>query len=182
MPTIIPLRELKNASSVSALCHGSTGPVFVTKNGVSDLVILTSDSYDRLLERAESTVSVRYAVPEAKPLAIAEPATLTGYLQQRDAKPLYSIAELKQALRPVFLKHNIRKATLFGSYVKGTATTQSDVDLMVESDLKGLAFYGLLGDVTDALRFPVDLIEKRQIKQGSDMEKEIEQTGVVIYE
>lgn len=104
------------------------------------------------------------------------------YIADRDSKKLYSIAELKQILSPIFEKHKVKKATLFGSYVKGTADTRSDIDIVVETNLKGWDFYGLLGEITDALRFPVDLIEKRTIKKGSDFEKEINNTGVTIYE
>ena len=179
MPKIIPLRELKNASAVSALCRESAAPVFVTKNGVSDLVILTSDTYDKLIERAEK--SVRYNLLKAEPLLAAEPTALAGYMANRDAKPLYSIAELKKVLTPIFQKHQVKKAILFGSYVKGTADTRSDLDLVVDSGLKGLAFFGLLGDITQALRFPVDLIEQREIQPGSDMQVEIDETGVTIY-
>lgn len=99
----------------------------------------------------------------------------------RDAKPIYSIAEIKETLRPIFDKFSVKKAILFGSYVKGTADTRSDVDILVETNLKGLKFYGLLGAVSDALRFPVDLIDRSQVTAGSDMDLEIDRTGVTIY-
>ena len=176
MPKIIPLRELKNASKVSELCHSESAPVFVTKNGAADLVIMTSDAYDKLFKPA-----ITYSFSEKQTPAVAESSSLLAYMDSRDNKPLYSIFEIKETLTPVFKRHKVKKVTLFGSYVKGTADTRSDIDLMVETDLKGLAFYELLGDVSDALRFPVDLIEKRQIEKGSDMEAEIKRTGVIIY-
>lgn len=173
MPKIIPLRELKNASKVSEMCHENNEPVFVTKNGISDLVILTSDKYDRISSNNNYSFSSNNSV-------INEP-NLFEYIADRDNKEIYSIAELKQVLSPIFKKHKVKKAILFGSYVKGTADTRSDVDLVVETNLKGWDFYGLLGDITETLRFPVDLIEKRTIKKGSDFEKEINNTGVTIY-
>ncbi len=33
MPQIIPIRDLKNISEISAICHKSDEPIFVTKNG-----------------------------------------------------------------------------------------------------------------------------------------------------
>lgn len=33
MPQIIPIRDLKNTSEISELCHGAGEPIFVTKNG-----------------------------------------------------------------------------------------------------------------------------------------------------
>lgn len=173
MPKIIPLRELKNASKISEMCHENNEPVFVTKNGVSDLVILTSDKYDQMnLNSNFSFNSVNNMVNEPN---------LFEYMSDRDNKEVYSIVELKQTLSPILKKHKVKKAILFGSYVKGTADTRSDIDLVVETNLKGWDFYGLLGDITNALRFPVDLIEKRSIKKGSDFEKEIDNTGVTIY-
>lgn len=173
MPKIIPLRELKNASKISEMCHEKNEPIFVTKNGVSDLVILTSDKYDSL----NIGDSYSFEIPENK---VSEPS-IFEYIKTRDEKKLYTIAELKQTLSPIFKKHKVKKAILFGSYVKGTADTRSDIDLVVETNLKGWDFYGLLGDVTNALRFPVDLIEKKSIKKGSNLEKEVENTGVTIY-
>ena len=40
---------------------------------------------------------------------------------------IYSLSELKSILNPVFSEHGVRKAVLFGSYAKGTATEHSDV-------------------------------------------------------
>ena len=174
MPKIIPLRELKNATAISKMCHEINEPLFVTKSGVSDLVILTSDQYDSLIGGNDS-----YSINSQD--SMVHETGLMEYLAQRDAKKLYSIAELKKVLTPIFKKHKVKKAVLFGSYVKGTADTRSDVDLMVDTDLTGLKFYSLLGEVADNLRFPVDLIAKKSIKKGSDFEKEINDTGVTIY-
>ena len=46
-PTIRPISELKNTSSISNLCHDIKEPVFITKNGYSDLVIMSIDTYER---------------------------------------------------------------------------------------------------------------------------------------
>lgn len=173
MPKIIPLRELKNASKISELVHSNEEPIFVTKNGVSDLVIMSSDKYDSLNKTVYDFKANDYQVSES---------SLLKDIYKRDNKPLYSIFELKNTLEPIFKKHKVKKAILFGSYVKGTADTRSDIDIVVETNLTGLDFYGLLGDVTDSLRFPVDLINKKSIKKNSEFEKEISKTGVVIYE
>lgn len=41
---------------------------------------------------------------------------------------IYTIDDIKAALHPVFVKHSVKKAVLFGSYVKGLANQNSDVD------------------------------------------------------
>ena len=94
---------------------------------------------------------------------------------------IYSLVELQSILNPIFSEHGVRKAVLFGSYTKGTATEHSDVDLLVDSGLRGLKFFGLLESVTCALKFPVDLLDVTQIEHGSMVEREIQNSGVAIY-
>lgn len=95
---------------------------------------------------------------------------------------IYSIDDIKSVLHPVFAKHNIKKAVLFGSYVKGLAGEHSDVDLLLDSGLKGLKFVGLIEDVRTALDKDVDVFDKTHIIQGSRIFSEISKNGVVIYE
>ena len=94
---------------------------------------------------------------------------------------VYTVAELKKILTPVFQQNGVRRAVLFGSYAKGTATTRSDVDILVDSGLRGLAFFGLLEDVAAALETPVDLLDVTQIRQSSSIGREIRERGVEIF-
>ena len=96
-------------------------------------------------------------------------------------KEIYTVNDIKRILQPVFKKHNIKKAVLFGSYAKGEADVKSDIDIMVDSNLRGLAFYGLLEDVVNAVGLQVDLLDRRQIIPASRIQAEIKNTGVVIY-
>ena len=47
MPQIIPIRDLKKTSEVSELCRTAREPVFVTKNGYGDMVIMSMETYER---------------------------------------------------------------------------------------------------------------------------------------
>ena len=94
---------------------------------------------------------------------------------------VYTVPELKELLTPIFERNGVRQAVLFGSYAKGTATPRSDVDIMVDSGLRGLAFFGLLEDVASSLETPVDLLDVRQIDSGSRIDREIRESGVRIY-
>ena len=95
---------------------------------------------------------------------------------------IYTTEQIKEILYPVFQTHHVRKALLFGSYVHGTAKEYSDVDIVVDSGLRGLAFYGLLEDVVNSLNKNVDLLDITQIVPESEVDKQIRSTGVVIYE
>ena len=39
MPKIIPIRELRDTSAISEMCHSMDEPVFVTKNGYGDIYL-----------------------------------------------------------------------------------------------------------------------------------------------
>lgn len=76
----------------------------------------------------------------------------------------------------------MQSATLFGSYATGCASHRSDVDILVDSGLKGIAFFGLLEQVSEALRLQVDLIDICEVDEGSRLLEEVASTGVVLYE
>ena len=46
MPQIIPIRDLKNTSDISRMCQRATEPIFVTKNGYGDMVIMSQKMYE----------------------------------------------------------------------------------------------------------------------------------------
>ena len=94
----------------------------------------------------------------------------------------YTIPQLTDVLTPLFSKYGIRKAVLFGSYGKGSATENSDIDLLVDSGLHGLHFVAFLDEVQKAVGKNVDLFDVTHIQAGSKIDREIQQTGLVIYE
>ena len=92
------------------------------------------------------------------------------------------VAELKRRLEPVFADWDIARAVLFGSQAAGTATAQSDLDLLVDSRLRGLRFVGFMEDIRLAAGIPVDVFDVAHVEEGSTLAREIQETGVVIYE
>jgi prevent-host-death family protein len=49
VPVIKPISDLRNrAKEISAICHRDDEPVFITRNGEGDLVVLSQAHYDRL--------------------------------------------------------------------------------------------------------------------------------------
>ena len=47
MPMIMPIRDLRNTSTISELAHKKQEPIFITKNGYSDLVVMSAELYER---------------------------------------------------------------------------------------------------------------------------------------
>ena len=46
MPLIMPIKDLRNTNEISAIAHKEREPIFITKNGYSDLVVMSSELYD----------------------------------------------------------------------------------------------------------------------------------------
>lgn len=95
---------------------------------------------------------------------------------------IYTTEQIKNILYPIFQTYHIQRAVLFGSYAKGTPRENSDIDILVDSGLHGLAFYGLLEDVVTSLHKSIDLIDCSEIIPDSEIDNEIIKTGVLIYE
>lgn len=53
MPQIIPIRDLKNTTEISDLCHNSAEPIYITKNGYGDMVIMSIETYENTMRQLE---------------------------------------------------------------------------------------------------------------------------------
>lgn len=53
MPQIRPITDLRNTTEISEICHKSGEPVFITKNGYGDLVILGIEVYEKLIAKID---------------------------------------------------------------------------------------------------------------------------------
>ncbi len=93
-----------------------------------------------------------------------------------------TISSVREKIVPVLIEFGVRKAVLFGSIAKGTATENSDLDLLVDSGLKGFDFIDLGESVRMAVDRPVDIFDVTHIRKGSRIDQEIQRTGVTIYE
>jgi prevent-host-death family protein len=62
MPQIRPITDLRNTAEISEICHSKHEPVFITKNGYGDLVIMSIDTYELMLE----TNAIDTAISEAE--------------------------------------------------------------------------------------------------------------------
>ena len=66
MPQIIPMKDLRNTSEISRLCHAKQEPVFVTKQGYGDLVVMSMETYNQLIGIAEIDTAITAAETELK--------------------------------------------------------------------------------------------------------------------
>lgn len=64
MPQIRPITDLRNTNEISDICHAKKEPVFITKNGYGDLVIMSIEAYEDMLETAEADAAIAEAEAE----------------------------------------------------------------------------------------------------------------------
>lgn len=97
---------------------------------------------------------------------------------------IYSLNDIKKMLREVLNNTEVEKAILFGSYAKKEQNQHSDIDILIDSNgkIKGLKFFAIIEMIREKFDKEVDVIEKCEINKNSKIEKEIEKTGVVVYE
>lgn len=62
MPQIRPITDLRNTTEISELCHAKREPLFITKNGYGDLVVMSIETYEEMIE----TVRTDAAISEAE--------------------------------------------------------------------------------------------------------------------
>ena len=51
MPQIIRIKDLKNTAEISEMCHRTDEPVYITKNGYGDMVIMSMENFERTMKR-----------------------------------------------------------------------------------------------------------------------------------
>lgn len=50
MPQIVQISHLKNTSEISEMCHSTKEPIFITKNGYGDMVLMSMENYERMMK------------------------------------------------------------------------------------------------------------------------------------
>lgn len=64
MPQIRPITDLRNTNEISELCHAKKEPVFITKNGYGDLVVMSMETYEAMLGDHEIDSAIAEAEAE----------------------------------------------------------------------------------------------------------------------
>ena len=64
MPQIIPIKDLRNTNEISDKCHAKPEPIFVTKNGYGDLVVMSMEVYESLIGSSEIDLAIQESEEE----------------------------------------------------------------------------------------------------------------------
>lgn len=94
---------------------------------------------------------------------------------------ILEIDDIVSKCEAVFNNYDVKFCYLFGSYAKGSPKPDSDVDLLISTNLKGLKYYGLVEEVRAALNKRVDILNLDQLKDNLELTSEILSDGIKIY-
>ena len=92
------------------------------------------------------------------------------------------ILTIKKIITPIARSYGVKRIYLFGSYAKGSATEDSDIDLLIEKGkpMSLLKLSGMRQSVEEALAHPVDLVSTSGIED--EFYQEIVGTEILLYE
>ena len=72
---------------------------------------------------------------------------------------IYTIDEIRRKVVPIAKKYGVKRLSLFGSYARGDADDQSDVDFLIErGKIVGIEYFGFVYDLEDELGCHVDVV------------------------
>ena len=73
---------------------------------------------------------------------------------------IYTTEQIRQIIGPIATSYGVTSMSLFGSYARGEATEESDVDILVDRGAIRTAFQmgGLYADLSEKLGKPLDLV------------------------
>lgn len=144
----------------------------MTQQEVADLAGISLRSYKSYEndEKKQGTLKYHY---------------LTGLLEKinfiDEEHGILTVEDITRKCSEVFKRYDVKFCYLFGSYAKGKETPESDVDLLVSADIKGLRFYGMAEELRDALCKKVDVLDINQLKDNLQLTEEILKDGIKIY-
>ena len=88
---------------------------------------------------------------------------------------IYTIVQVKERIEPIADKYGLSAVFLFGSYANGSATEDSDIDILIDktgSSLVGMFdMGGLYNDLREAVGKNISLLTTNALEQESELER-----------
>ncbi len=83
MPLIIPIRYLTDISAVSQMCNESNEPIYITKNGYGDMVIMSMTAYEEKLWLLDTYAKIAEAEEDLKAGRLTDARSTLKELRER---------------------------------------------------------------------------------------------------
>jgi predicted nucleotidyltransferase len=136
---------------------------------ITDIPLRTYINYENDSSKADS-IKYNYIIQKLQEYSLVD-----------ETLGILRFEEIISVCAEVFSEYTVHYCYLFGSYAKGTPTEQSDIDLLISTEVSGLKFYGLAERLRERLKKKVDLINVEQLKDNPELIEEILKDGVKIY-
>ena len=94
---------------------------------------------------------------------------------------ILTIDDIRRICSDVFASYKVDFCYLFGTYAKGSAAEESDVDLLVSTETTGLRYFEMVERLRQELHKKVDLLDLKQLVNNEELLREVLKGGVKIY-
>jgi len=91
------------------------------------------------------------------------------------------LEDISKICSRIFSDYKVEFCYLFGSYAKNQAKEDSDIDLLIASEVTGLKYYGMVEELRQGLHKKVDVLDIAQLKDNLELTREILKDGIKIY-
>ena len=118
-------------------------------------------------------------LPKIKLKVIRETIERFDYIDEEHG--ILTVDKIKEICNAIFKRYRVDYAYLFGSYAKGKATENSDVDILISVKADGLQFFELIETLREGLKKRVDLLVAEQLNDNVKLTNEILKDGIKIY-
>ncbi|MCD8370118.1 MAG: nucleotidyltransferase domain-containing protein [Clostridiales bacterium] len=90
-----------------------------------------------------------------------------GYMMEHDG--ILTLERISEIVRPIALKYNINEIYLFGSYARGEATNESDLDFLVfgGNQFRLTMIFAVAEELREAFGKDVDVFEINEVNRES---------------
>ena len=108
-------------------------------------------------------------------------AEMSEFARLDEEHGILTVDGIRTSCAEILRNYPVSYCYLFGSYAKGKASPESDVDLLISTDITGLQFYELVEKLREALHKKIDLLDVKQLAANTDLLNEILKDGIKIY-
>ena len=144
----------------------------LTQQEAADLVGISLRSYKMYENEEEKSGTLKYRY-------MVDMLMKVNFIDEEHG--VLTLEGIKEVCSDVLKEYGVEYAYLFGSYAKGNANENSDVDLLVSMPVNGLVFYELIETLREKLKKKVDLLDVAQINNNPKLVQEILREGIKIY-
>lgn len=97
-------------------------------------------------------------------------------------KKIFTSEDIKTLVKPIAEKYHVKEVYIFGSYARGEANEESDLDFLIfgGENFKPTMIFSLAEELREIMEKPVDIFEIRELNIDSDFYKNVMKEKVLV--